>query len=247
MPQAAPTPATALAWTPQAILGRIAHGFTVLVATTARDGPTAYSSAMPEVLRDFGDHVGLDWEPGERIEEWMSEIEETMGRRYSAEAIALADEALSWPHRYLADKPLQLDAIWLTAFSWGVGADLEKILRRRRVVADRMVERRKQSNPDVIRIYEDDAADAATKIVFWANAALDRTGDPRAQARIRQGARIRFGREIRATKAIERRTYVRRCDVIPGKLYSQSRVHYFRCLGAQTIAEGLAADSVPIR
>ena len=119
--------------------------------------------------------------------------------RPSAEDITLADEALAWPARYLADAPLQRDAVWLTARCVGFGPKLEADLRERRKVADFMVEQRKENGaPDVIRIYEDDAEDAAAKVVAWANKAIaDGSNGGARIARIRKGARILFGREIR--------------------------------------------------
>ena len=66
-------------------------------------------------------------------------------------------------------------------------------------------------------------------------------------ARIRKGARILFVREIQAVNAVERHTFVRRCDVMPGKLFNQSRVHHHRIAGVGAILAGLEADSVKVR
>ena len=233
-------------WTHDHVLERIGLGLKALVLSSGRPGPKTYGSSWPSTFREPP--------PLAELEQWLElrrEFEAAMharNERPSAEDITLADEALSWPARYLAESPLQLDAIWLTARCVGLGSKLETILRARRKVADVMVERRKQETPDLIRIYEDDAEDAAVKIVAWANNAIADGSKDRARiARIRKGARILFVREIRKVKAVELHTFVRRCDVMPGKLFNQSRVHHHRIVGVETIMAGLAADGVKVR
>ena len=167
--------------------------------------------------------------------------------RPSAEDITLAEEALAWPVRYLADAPLQRDAVWLTVRMIAFNLKLEKLLRERRIAADLMVEARKAFAPDIVRIYEDDAQEAAAKVVAWANAAFANVSSRSKIIRIKQGARIRFKREIRKAKAIERITHVRRGDVMPGKLFNQSRVHHHRIAGVEAIIAGLIADRVKVR
>ena len=247
-----------MTWTHDHVLERIGRGLKALVLSTGRLGPKTVGSPWPAVVRDLP--------PLAELEQWLElrrEFEAAIharNERPSAEEITLADEALAWPTRYLADAPLQRDAVWLTARCVGFGSKLEAILRNRRKIADVMVEERKQNAPDVIRIYEDDAQDAAAKIVAWANNAIDsppsrsvnekpptRQEERARTARIRKGARIRFVREIRKAKAVERHTFVRRCDVMPGKLFNQSRVHHHHILGVEAIIAGLVADGVKVR
>jgi hypothetical protein len=234
-----------LGWTHDHVLDRLGAGLKAVVLSSERGGPKTSGSSWPVMFRELP--------PLAELEQWLElrrEFEAAMharNERPSAEDITLADEALAWPARYLTD-PLQRDAVWLTARCVGLGAKLETILRKRRIVADVMVERRKQENPDIIRIYEDDAEDAAAKIVAWANKAIaDGAKDRGRIARIRKGARILFVREIRKVGAVELHTHVRRCDVMPGRLFSQSRVHHHRILGVEAIMAGLAADGVKAR
>ena len=227
---------------PDEILERIGEALRIVSASTRRLGPRAPVNSLPEILHEFEDFVGRDLEPGVRIDEWMDEIETRAARMSSAREIRLAEEALTWPARFLAC-PLQRDALWLVALSHGLKANVENILRRRRRKADKMVEHRKQQGqPDLIRIYEDDAADAAAKITSWANAALAQTrpGEGRKRARIRQAARIRFRREVKDGAIVELHVYVRRCDVMPGKVFSRSRVDHHAYRALERIAEGLA-------
>ena len=227
-----------LIWTHDHVIERIGGGLKAVVLSSERLGPKAYGSSWPATFRELP--------PLAELEQWLElrrEFEAAIharNERPSAEDITLADEAIAWPTRYLAD-PLQRDAVWLTARCIGFGHKLERILRERRKVADLMVEQRKLNGaPDVIRIYEDDAEDAAAKVVAWANKAIaDGPRDRARVARIRKGARILFGREIRKAKAVERLTFVHRSDVMPGKLFNQSRVHHHRIAGVETIMAGL--------
>ena len=233
-------------WTHDHVLERIGGGLKAVVLSSARLGPKTYGSSWPAMFRELP--------PLAELEQWLElrrEFEAAIharNERPSAIDIGLADEALAWPARYLSD-PLQRDAVWLTARMIGFGHKLERILRERRKVADLMVEQRKlNGSPDIIRIYEDDAGDAAAKVVLWANKAIADGPKGRARiARIRQGARILFVREIRKAKAVERLTFVRRSDVMPGKIFNQSRVHHHRIAGVEAIMAGLEADGVKMR
>ena len=241
------------AWTHDYVLLRVSLGLKVIVLTNGRPGPKSYGSMWPAVLREAP--------PLAELEQWLElrrEFEASIharNERPSRNEIALADEAIEWPLRYLAGAPLQRDAVWLTALCDGLNLKLEKLLRRRRHAADLMVEQRKQEAPDIIRIYEDDADDVARKVAKWANCAIadikgnehDKRRERQAIARIRQGARILFKREIKKLKAIERVVHVRRSDVMPGKLFNQSRVYVHRIAGVEAILAGLEADGVKVR
>jgi hypothetical protein len=239
-------PAVPRVWTHDHVIERIGAGLKAVVLSSARLGPKTYGSTWPAAFRELP--------PLAELEQWLElrrEFEASVharNERPSALEIARADEALAWPARYLSD-PLERDAVWLTARMVGFGHKLERILRERRKIADRMVEQRKENgSPDVIRIYEDDAQEAAAKVVAWANKAIAEGSRGRARVmRIRQGARILFVREIRKAKAVERLTFVRRSDVMPGKLFNQSRVHHHRIAGIEAIMAGLAADGVKVQ
>jgi hypothetical protein len=232
-------------WTHDHVLKRISRGLKAVVLSTRRLGPTIYGSPWPATFRELP--------PLAELEQWLElrrEFEAAMharNERPSAAEIALADEALAWPARYLADQPLQRDAVWLTARTIAFNLKLEKLLRERRIAADLMVEARKEFAPDIVRIYEDDAQDAAAKVAAWANAAFAKVSSRSKVIRIKQGARIRFKREIRKVKAIERITHVKRGDVMPGKLFNQSRVHHHRIAGVEAIIAGLERDGVKVR
>jgi hypothetical protein len=239
-------------WTAERVISRISEGLRLTVRSERRPGPAGYRSSMPEVFREWEDFVGRDVGKGkakvDRLEEWMAEIEETMGRRFTAAEGGLAEEALRWPVSYLADKPLQLDALWLMCLCEATDMKLERVLRRRRAIADRMVEARKASGaPDRITIYEEESQGAAAKVADWVNPKLAVAQSVRVKRLLVKSARIRLAREIRATNAVERKTYVRRCDVMPGRLFTKQRVYILRQQAAQSIAEGLAEAGVEVR
>ena len=142
-------------WTHDHVLERIGGGLKAVVLSSGRLGPKTYGSSWPATFRELP--------PLAELEQWLElrrDFEAAMharNERPSAEEIALADEALAWPARYLADAPLQRDAVWLTARTIAFNLKLEKLLRERRIAADLMVEARKAFAPDIVRIYEDDA------------------------------------------------------------------------------------------
>jgi hypothetical protein len=79
----------------------------------------------------------------------------------------------------------------------------------------------------------------------------DRWGERARHAPAVAGGRFEVGLNQNNSKmfsnkqnTVERHTYVRRCDVMPGKLFNASRVHHHRVLGVDAIMAGRVADGV---
>lgn len=243
--------AAPLAWNAEHVQTRLIEAFTIVGKTVTRPGPRAFGNAMPDVVREFADYAGRDEALGERQEKWMADVE-AMRRNdeFSAVQFDLADEAMGWCLRHLADRQVEADALQLWA--WGHARGLgekafEKMLRRRALAADRLVERRKHDLPDKVTIYEEEAEAAARKIAAWANEALAKEKDKRARGRIKMAAFIRFRREVKTVRAVERKVYVRRCDVMPGRVFSVSQMERYRKAGATRMAERLRRADVMVR
>ena len=117
------------------------------------------------------------------------------------------------------------------------------------MVADLMVEARRRIAPDIIRIYEDDAQDAAAKVAAWANDAFAEARAAASKIIAHQAGRaIRFMREIRKAKAIERH-HLRSAAATSCResCSTRARVHHHRIVGVEAIIAGLTADRVKVR
>jgi hypothetical protein len=259
-------------WTPDLVADRLEDGLRITVATAGRVGPRRHGNGMPTVLHEFSDAV--HW--GERryaeiIADRRAEIERSAARRgLSADVVSRADAACAWPTRFLSDL-LDRDAVWLVILGRVSKRSIEGMLKRRRAVADAMIERRAPGSaavPDIVRIYEDEAQAAAEKIAAWANAALAAPLRPElvpqgrkgqkptpaqirsAQARRDQGVRasahIRFRREIAAAGTVERiaapRPPVTRGDVMPGRNFNVEPLYRRFNAALRTICAALNDD-----
>lgn len=258
-----------LLWTATQVQIRLVDAFKVVMKTVSRPGPRAFGNSLPDVVREFADYAGRHEAEGERLEKWMQDVE--MSRRndeFSALQFDLADEAITWASRFLSDSPMLADAlqVWALGVSRGLGEKgFAKLLRRRALAADAMVERRKQDAPDKIIIYEQESEQAARKIAAWANSALAREHAEltrplrrdekrrtsievrKAKARIKMAAHIMFRREIKVVKAVEREVRIHRVDVMPNRIFSVRNLDRYRKLGAILLAERLGKNNVLIR
>lgn len=140
-----------VAWTPEAVQGRMIEAALVVSRTPARIGPSAFNTAWPEIVVVAKDLI--DEQTQERIlnyrkfdGNWEKYIDPHTMRRLSehiqekwkrpsspsAEAYTRAEEALLWPARYLAGRPLFADALTLWAFCVATGASMRATCRERR-------------------------------------------------------------------------------------------------------------------
>lgn len=273
-------------WTPDLVVDRLVRGLHIAIRSeSGRVGPAGCANSMPEYVREFSDKVRSF---KEALEEFLAEVELIGSRRFPADEIAKANEALRWPVRYFPgnEHPNSLlrDALWIRMVSGATKETIEGLLRRRCEKANAMLEYRRRYEPDTVRIYEDDAQDIAARLAAWATEAMakpleeamiarlkaekkaqlrrakrrvrgavDLTPEDirealgRRNGRIKQAARIRFAREIRAAKAIERITRHRRQDVIEGKIFSPRMFYEYQYRASVRLADALSADMVPVR
>jgi hypothetical protein len=232
-------------FTPAYVQARLVEAFQVIRKTAGSVGPKGYGNNWPEIFREFADYVGADDE--QYRADRRAAILARADREVTSLELSRADEAMAWAARYLQDEPLACDALQLWAMCKAQHWQIEKVLRARAKRADRLLARLKADLPDVVTIYRDDANDAAAKIAAWCNTALEGEKDKRKRARIRAAARIRMRREVKATGAVERETRARRGDVMPGRVFSATRLEHHRKVGAALLAERLNAAGVRVR
>ena len=161
-------------WTPDLVADRLEDALRVTIMSEARPGPRGARTAWPEMLRSAADEFTAGGAAFARtLEQRADEIMEASNRRFSADQMTAAERAIAWPRAHLADE-LDRDAVWLVLMGRVTRLNVELVLKRRRARAGEMIDRRAPefALPDTVRIYEDDAADAAAKITAWANAAL---------------------------------------------------------------------------
>lgn len=170
--------------------------------------------------------------------------------QFTPTQIHLADEAMVWAARFLADSPMQSDALqfWALGKAKGVGEKgFAKLLRVRALIADTLVDRRKCDIPDKLIIYEEESEAAARKVAAWANETMAAESDKAKHDAIRFEARARFDSEIRVTRAVEHQTFVRRRDVLPDRVFSVSAMDRQRKKGSKLLAKRLQNAGVRVR
>lgn len=140
-------------WTPEAVQARMIEAATVVANTPAKIGPSKLHSAWPVFVATAQDLV--DEETQERlmrfphlVGRWENHIDLATRRHLSretqdqwarqreapaADAYTRAEEALLWPARYLAGRPLLADALTLWAFCRATGASLRATCKERRL------------------------------------------------------------------------------------------------------------------
>ncbi len=161
-------------WTPDLVAERLEYALRVTLLSERRVGPAGFLSSMPQVLRETRDEfVAGGAAFSKAVKDRLDEIEQAGARRFSADQMTEAERVTAWPRAHLVDE-FDRDAVWLVLMGRVTLLNVERVLKRRRERADAMIERRDPDavQPDTIRIYEDDAADAAAKITVWANAAM---------------------------------------------------------------------------
>jgi hypothetical protein len=132
------------------------------------------------------------------------------------------------------------------------------------------------SAKDIVRIYEDDAEEVAARVATWANDAMakplrvdqlprrrKRRGDPRLtdeeyarvveaarvkrNLRVRSGAKVLFARGVKEFQVIERVVFVKRADVMPGRVFNFAPCYRWFDRGLTAISTALSAREAPVR
>jgi hypothetical protein len=122
---------------------RMVRAFEVLQTMPGRIGPPAYGSCWPAILREFSDFL----EESVR----MQRAGEVLAIRhpYSAQEVALADEALCWPIEHLRRAPKRADALQLWAMARARRRSLRRLLRQRSDRARRIAALRRVKPSDI--------------------------------------------------------------------------------------------------
>ena len=228
-------------WTPEYIQERLLRAFDVLKRMPGRVGPSSTSHAWPAMIREF--HELVDRQTREQMEKDAAEVIRKKGERPSATEIQLADEALAWCARYLANDPCLADALQLWAFATARDLNMAKILRRRCIIVDAIRDRRQKDHDAEV---ERQRAAVIAEATQWANERLAEPVDGERFARIRANATIRAERELKRL-GIQKRIKIRRQDVMPGKTFNDGSLRNWRIEGAKILAEKLNRDRVVVR
>lgn len=133
---AAPIPQ---AWTAEHVELRLVEALQTIVRTTTRPGPRRPGGAHPETVVEFADLASLSF--GETLERWMAAVEARAARMADPDELDRAHDTIRWLARYLADEPLQADALRLWVWATVSGGSIEEALAARRERADRLIER----------------------------------------------------------------------------------------------------------
>ena len=228
-------------WTPEHVQQRLVRAFDVLKRTPGRVGPSSNSNAWPAMIREF--HELVDRQTREQMERDAAEVIRRKGERPSAIEIQLADEALSWCARYLADEPCLADALQRWAYATARDLNMAKILRKRCILVD-AIRARRQKDQDAQQ--ERQRSEVIAESTRWANERLSDTVDADRWGRIRANAIIRIERELERL-GIKKRIKIRRQDVMPGKTFNDESLRNWRKKGAEMVAERLERDRIVVR
>ena len=145
-----------IGWTPENVSWRLVEAAVVFSRTPALVGPSRLKSCWPAIVVTAQDLV--DEETQQRlmrfphlVGNWERHIDDKTHRHMSAKKQAewesqpahpspdqysRAEEALSWPMRYLHNRPLLADALTLWALCEATGASIRATIRSRVEAAD---------------------------------------------------------------------------------------------------------------
>ncbi len=148
-------------WTSQRVFVRMVEMFDVLRRTPMRIGPKAYGSIWPtmadvlEVERDLIERAHVDYQAARILQARRRELEGIAEARLkqqreqadrlanrpvpAARETSMAEEAMWWPVRYLADRPLLADALNLWAFCSAYDFSMAGALRDRIETAQTLI------------------------------------------------------------------------------------------------------------
>jgi hypothetical protein len=130
-------------WDSGWVATRMVRAFEVLQTMPGKIGPPAYGTCWPAILREFSDFL----EESVRMHRAGEVL--AIRHRYSAAEVALADEALGWPLRFLHAYPRRADALQLWAMARARRRSLRRLLRQRSERARRVAALRRVKPSDI--------------------------------------------------------------------------------------------------
>lgn len=235
-------------WTPAQVNIRLIEAFTVVLKTAGSVGPRQFGNGWPAVLREFEDYIGYDH--AQYMQDRRVEIGREAARKFTSAELSRSDEAINWASRYLSGDPVLADAIQLWAWSKARGLKIERILRRRRVVADRLRDlSAAEANARRDVAMRATRREIAAKYAGWANERLATAPDTGYAARIRAAARELARKALlEAERALPRpSTAIRRSAVMPGRVFTNQWLDVKRKEAAAVLASALRGAGVPVR
>ena len=235
-------------WTPEQVQSRLIEAMVVISKTAGRIGPKQFGAAWPAIMLEFQDYLGYDHV--QYMKDRRGDIQREADRTFSSIELSRADESMNWASRYLAAGPVMADAIQLWAMCKALHIKIERVLRARCKVADRLrTARAAEADAERDRTMEAKRREIAAGVVLWAEAALSKEADPGARGRIRAGAReLTRKRVLEAERAMPRPSRrIKRSDVMPGKVFTNQWLDKQRKLAAAALAGALQRDRVIVR
>lgn len=246
-------------WTAAHVNHRLAEGLAVIRRVVARPGPRAIKTGWPAAM--LAELSGLDdgYRPSrEEVERGLRRSAERPG----AAAIAFAEEAVYWPVQFLTEGDPRTDALKLWLLGQTEGVNIERVLSRRRLLADEMI-RLLKGKPEKPEVDIDAVKAAARGVAATANVQL---AEARERARAARSERqlaaaradaqwVRKRAKERLANIIDRERLIRRpaaetidrAEVMPGKVFWRQTLDKMRLDGAAQIATGLRLARVPVR
>lgn len=224
-------------WTPEHVLARMIHAFSVLRILPASILPKAPHSAWLPVLHDLnslGYDVQISLIEDKRANSWR------MLDTASAQDISLMNEALSWSMIYLKDKPLHADALNLYGYSKATGKKAEPLLRKRHKQAIGLLAKSKQEAEEKKKTF-------AKQCAAWANQRIAQSPQTSESIkRIKANAHIRFERELANYAKMHGMPFTPQ-QAMPNKVISRERYTYYRLEAARIITAQLIKNKAVIR
>ncbi len=246
-------------WTPAHVLNRLVDAFGVIQRIVAKPGPKAFGTAWPPMMVEFADLLD---ENARRLALAEKDKEAARGGKPNKLQISMGEEAIHWPIRYLAGLDLQSDALRLWLLAQTESFNLERVLSRRRLVAEELV-RLLAGKPEAPKLDVDQLRATARGVVASTNVLLDRAREAARAARserqlaaaradadyARKRARERFSKIAHRERLIERAKVqkIPLTEVMPGKVLHRQTLDKMRWEAAGIVAAELRKARVLVR
>jgi hypothetical protein len=248
-------------WTPYHVAKRLVVAYDIVEATTSTPGPAAYGNGWPAILREFEDLVDSDAMRHHKVDFEKSILRRRL--RPTPMEIDMAEESIGWLAEHLTPGSQEIDALSLWTLATAKGLDVSRLLHRRRLMADAMIEAIRPNQIGLTVMKKGRLEAAVAGVLFTANRMLEEARQAARDARSDRGskdareaaafarkfalARLRTQVRLEALVTRPAQKRIRRTDVIPGKVFSQSVYDERRKLGAQIVADSLDARGVSVR
>lgn len=227
-------------WTGEHVAARIVRAFEIERRIGGRIGPRGAGACWPEYWYSAEDLSGWATEHRERVFQ-------SLAARVGSVEVDMAEEAMTWPMRYLAGEPLERDAVLTWCRLKGYGRDVDDFMAHRRKSAENAAER--FAAAENLRLATARAA-AAQEVLTWFRAEYARrqTGWSPSE-RDSKFMALRNQAENRLKKACDPLHSVEPvlANGAGGRVVTRKALRNFRIAGFALIAERLARSRVMVR